>query len=197
MSEDHWPKTDGELAEWLGCSKSRVRTLRQDNLQVLKEGGYFTRKYHPSNAQPLYLWEELGGLYLAELVKSDRATRQLSARGRGRRLRNRIGTELTRILIEAFRDYSITIVSEQGLKSRRSEQSRERVDVYIPELSLAIEWDERDHAGYDVFDEEYREDLFRERLNCTFLRYNTNGVDTVGTVIRRILAMLKERGLLI
>ena len=45
-----------------------------------------------------------------------------------------------------------------------------RVDFYIPSMNLVIEYDEKDHKGYDSKIEHLRERFILDKLNCSILR---------------------------
>lgn len=49
-----------------------------------------------------------------------------------------------------------------------------RIDLYIPEIKLAIECDENDHADRDPVRERTRKRFIEQTLNCHFIRYNPN-----------------------
>lgn len=75
-----------------------------------------------------------------------------------------------------------------------------RIDLYLPEVRLAVECDEQGHAPYDQNAERAREDAIRASLGCTFLRFDPAepGFDlarVVGDVLSRLLAARGGAGL--
>ena len=52
-----------------------------------------------------------------------------------------------------------------------------RIDIYFTEYSLAVEIDEKGHTDRDLIFEKQREKALENRLNCTFIRINTNKDD--------------------
>lgn len=63
-----------------------------------------------------------------------------------------------------------------------------RIDYYIPSLKLAVEYDENDHKGYTFENQDERQKILEEELNCKFIRLsdkNSNGYN-VGLVIKEI-----------
>jgi very-short-patch-repair endonuclease len=46
------------------------------------------------------------------------------------------------------------------------------IDLYIPELKLAIECDEFGHQSYNKMDEKRRQSFIEHKLSCTFIRFN-------------------------
>lgn len=45
-----------------------------------------------------------------------------------------------------------------------------RIDMYLPELNIAIEYDEKSHEHYTYEQQELRQKLIEEELGCTFIR---------------------------
>ena len=65
-----------------------------------------------------------------------------------------------------------------------------RIDLYIPELRLAIECDEFGHRSYNTQAETRRQRFLETELKCTFLRFNPNGEGfDLSDVISEILRM--------
>lgn len=66
------------------------------------------------------------------------------------------------------------------------------IDLYIPELNLAIECDENGHRFYDKQKELEREQYIKNKLGCEFIRYNPNDknfkvIDVVNEIIKYTL----------
>ena len=49
-----------------------------------------------------------------------------------------------------------------------------RIDVYFTEYCLVVEIDEKVHTDRDPIFEQKREEALEKKLNCTFIRFNTN-----------------------
>jgi very-short-patch-repair endonuclease len=64
-----------------------------------------------------------------------------------------------------------------------------KVDLYLPELKIAIEFDENDHRNYDVKKEKERQDFIKEILGCDFLRLSDK--DSCGMNIGKVLKFLE------
>ena len=47
-----------------------------------------------------------------------------------------------------------------------------RIDLYLPELKIAIEFDEEGHKYYSYETQEYREQYIKQKLDCKFVRVN-------------------------
>jgi very-short-patch-repair endonuclease len=52
-----------------------------------------------------------------------------------------------------------------------------RIDLYLPEVKLAIECDEFNHAMYDAEEERKREREIYQQLGCAFFRYDPDDKD--------------------
>ncbi|MEJ8671843.1 DUF559 domain-containing protein [Streptomyces sp. MS1.AVA.1] len=62
------------------------------------------------------------------------------------------------------------------------------LDLYLPELSLAVECDEGGHSTYGVASEREREQFVMSALGCSFLRFNPDARSfNLGDVINSIL----------
>ena len=64
-----------------------------------------------------------------------------------------------------------------------------RIDLYFPKYKLAVECDENNHRNYEILEEKLRELYIKERLKCTFLRFNPDALGfNVGEPINKILS---------
>lgn len=63
-----------------------------------------------------------------------------------------------------------------------------RVDFYIPNLNIAVEYDENDHKGYSYEKQEGRQSEIEKELNCRFIRVSDNQSNdyNIGFVIKNI-----------
>lgn len=189
MSPDHWPKTDKEIAEFLGCSSGRIRNLRSEHLRELKTGEYFTVEYHPSNMREKYLWSLAGAVFLAHRVSKDKAKRFLASTGEALLARSRIESQIVEVVKASLTGFPVTVRTEHPVGPYK-------IDIYIPELGLAIECDERNHSGYCPIEEECREDYIKEKLGCTILRHDPDDPKTnVGMIINHIFKLISAKGL--
>ena len=72
-----------------------------------------------------------------------------------------------------------------------------RVDLYFPKYRIAIECDENGHSDRDLKYELQREEHIKEKLNCTFVRYNPDSINfnisyVLNSIFRIILSFMKE-----
>ena len=70
-----------------------------------------------------------------------------------------------------------------------------RIDFYIKELNLAIEYDENNHSGYSYEFQEGRQKEIEHAIGCTFLRLSDHDSDmyNIGLVMKQILTMSLKR----
>ena len=63
-----------------------------------------------------------------------------------------------------------------------------RIDLYFPELKLAVECDEHGHVDRDKHYEKEREECIKNKLKCVFVRYNPDSSSfDIGDVIHKIM----------
>ena len=88
---------------------------------------------------------------------------------------------------------------EEALKSFNSIGIRQyrvegyRIDYYIKELNIAIEYDENGHANYAYEKEEGRQKEIENKLDCSFIRISDKNSDeyNIGYVIKELFKINK------
>lgn len=71
-----------------------------------------------------------------------------------------------------------------------------RIDLYFPDLKLAIECDEFGHADRDIEYEVERQKYIQNKLNCKFIRFNPDEKNfNIGSVIYNINTYLNKNKL--
>ena len=63
--------------------------------------------------------------------------------------------------------------------------NNKRIDLYIPSLNIAIEYDEDGHGNYSYEAQEGRQAMIEEELGCEFLRYDSR-IDNIVNVAQAI-----------
>ena len=67
------------------------------------------------------------------------------------------------------------------------------VDLYFPSLNLVIECDQNNHNDYNKQTEKEREDYIKDKLGCTFIRFNPDKPGfMIGDVIYKISKFLQK-----
>ena len=69
-----------------------------------------------------------------------------------------------------------------------------RIDYYIPNLNVAIEYDENNHKNYTYSQQDGRQKEIEDKLKCNFIRVSDKNSDeyNIGLVIKNILKLKGE-----
>ncbi len=184
MTPLNWPMTDQQLAELLGIQDGTVRQHRRINKKDLIEGVHYSLHYHDSNSRDQYLWLEEGGIFLARHCRQRKAKEFLELLGIAVREKSHIESDTISIIVNSLDGILHDFKKEHYVNGFR-------VDLYLPEINVAIECDERGHSNYPQFIEEYREDTISNNLKCTFLRYNPDEPGfNIGKVVNKLFKMV-------
>lgn len=83
------------------------------------------------------------------------------------------------------------IVGEKQYYVKNENGTNYRIDYYIPELNIAIEYDENGHADYTYEQHEGRQEYIENKLGCRFVRVTDKESDeyNIGKVIKEIFEM--------
>ena len=85
---------------------------------------------------------------------------------------------------KAFKD--VLSIDEYGV-------GRYNVDLYFPPLNLVIECDQKNHNHYNRQTEKERENYIKDKLGCTFIRFNPDEPGfMIGDVIYKISKFIQE-----
>lgn len=181
-----WPKTDKELAEMLGISATTIRRHVQINRKDLIKGVHYNLHYHESNSRDMYLWLEEGAIFLAKKCRQRKAKDFLETVGAASREKSHVESDTISIIIHALEGF-LTVFKKQHYVDGF------RVDLYLPEIKVVVECDERGHSHHSQWEEEYREAAISEKLGCTFVRYNPDEPGfNIGRVINTLFKMVLE-----
>ena len=63
-----------------------------------------------------------------------------------------------------------------------------RIDYYIPDLKIAIEYDENGHKNYDREKERMREEYIKNKLGCKFIRVpdDNSDIKNIGIIAKEL-----------
>ena len=88
-------------------------------------------------------------------------------------------------------DEVLNVFELEGLRQYRVE--RYKIDYYIKELNIAIEYDENTHAYYSYKKEEGRQEEIENKLDCSFIRISDENSDeyNIGYVIKKLFKINK------
>ena len=178
MSQIKWPISNTELAELLGYAVSAIRSRKRRLKDRLIEGDDFS--YKDRGATYTIIWYESGAVKLASTSRKAKAKAFLQKLGIVER------TEVS----DESRTLDIICAALEGLTTCQQQYpvigSRFRIDLYLPELRIAVECDERGHSSYPKQKERIRQQWIEKQLNCRFERYDPNVPTDVGHLIKRL-----------
>lgn len=191
VDEDVWLLTDVQVSKAYGVSNETIKShLRRNKGKTLIEGVHWFMKHGklPKGFPQLRLWTKDGLIKIGDYIKTPEAENLLTALGVKSRQRTRIESILVEIIKNTFESI-FSIETQYPVKGFK-------VDVYIPELNLAIEIDEFQHRSYNLSFETTREQIIRETLNCELIRFNPNEPgNNEWKLINFILKHVKKIGL--
>lgn len=99
-------------------------------------------------------------------------------------LLNREEVDFINELEESLHPFGITGIKQYQILSYR-------IDYYIPELNIAIEFDEAEHSNYTYGQHEGRQKEIEDELCCEFIRVsnkNSNGYN-IGLILKKLFYM--------
>jgi very-short-patch-repair endonuclease len=89
--------------------------------------------------------------------------------------------EFIQLLIEVIEPFGYECCKQYNVCGKR-------VDLYIKDINVAVEYDENCHVSYDYIDDSIRQYKIEDEIGCEFIRVtsrNTNAYN-VGVVMKRI-----------
>lgn len=91
--------------------------------------------------------------------------------------------EFVKLLESIIKPLGLTLVTQYHVEGFR-------IDAYIPEVNLAIEYDEEAHK-YQKDADKLRESIIKKKLGCTFLRVSEHESD--GTNVGKVMKVLFKK----
>lgn len=180
-----WLFSNEHLAKNYEISQNTVRQHLKRNKDKLIEGNHWFKKkgWKPPHFPHFTLWTKQGFIKFGNFVKTAKADLVLTALGVKSRQTTKIESEVTEIIKRAFQ--GITDVKTQFSISGY------KADLYLPELNIIVEIDEHNHDSYSPNDEDQREIVMKESLNCKIFRHNPHDKNkNIGDLINRIFKEL-------
>ena len=179
---------NGKHKTLLAKIRNIIETLNNTNANIIDyfiESNYINSQ---NKTQPCYECTKLGCYLIRDRI-----------RGRQKDL-------LTVALQELFKNETITLIPvdrkeiefldllEEALEPFEIKGIRQccilgyRMDYYIPELNIAIEYDENDHKHYSYEAHEGRQSEIEKELGCRFIRVSDNKSNAynIGYVIKEL-----------
>ena len=181
MSEINWPITDPKLVELLGYKTMGSTAKRLIEEHTLIEGEDFEYEktgYHRR------LWHKKGAIKVAHKATSPKAKKFLSELGVDPQTKVSDEGITCDIICSALSGYT------HYERNYKVDWNKKRfpyfLDLYLPDLKIAVECDEHDHQGYNQDEEQIRQQRIEEFLGCKFIRYIPTNPTAVGSVINQI-----------
>jgi very-short-patch-repair endonuclease len=188
-----WPKTDQELSELLGTKPGTIRSRKSVLLKKneLKHGLDFESKTNPKSSKDITLWFEPGAIKIAkELRRFEKARFFLEEYGIRIVEKVKMEHHYTDIIVEAIKGFTQYKRSHQ-VEIKYGEIYK--IDLYLPELKLAIECDELGHYSQYEYknNDPIRQDRISNYLGCQFIRFNPEGRGfNIGEVINKVFCLI-------
>ena len=186
MSTIEWPISTYDLSKLLGLKESTIRVKKKQLEHILVEGVDFSRgdlgiKYVPPWS---IIWYKSGAIKLARCSRSEKARAFLESEG----ILDRVEVS------DESRTIETICQAIKGFTEFRQQYpvGPYQIDMYLPNLKMAVECDERRHSGYLKFEEDIREQFIIQKIGCSFERYDPAYPKQVGEIINTIFqAILK------
>lgn len=180
--ETEWPKDYWALAQFLGARKSTIENAKRSCGSELVEGVDFIRS-SGRPTQAFINFNESGAIKIAEHVRTSEAADFLESKGLKRKHAVKDENYYLGIVIAATKGFT-RLHKQYGVDGYK-------IDLYMPEIRLAIECDERGHQGYYEADDRDREVYIKNKMACDFLRFNPNDpFFNIGTVINVVFSRI-------
>ena len=186
--------TINDISDYFECNYSTIEAIKRrylikdtDYISIeSNEFDYYRNKYNiriGNKARKITLINKTGLIKIILKLRDNKVARNI---------KNKVNMQDMKItrkeisfldeLEEALRPFNI-----KGIRQYKVDNYR--IDYYIPELNIAIEYDENDHIGYTYEQQGYRQVYIENRIGCTFIRLsdkNSNAYN-IGLTIKEII----------
>ena len=106
--------------------------------------------------------------------------------------------EGTKLILKSRKEDQFIDKLEEALKPFRIKGERQyhisgyRIDYYIADINLAIEYDENEHIYYSYEAQEGRQKTIQNKLNCEFIRVSDEKSDeyNIGYIIKKLFNLI-------
>jgi very-short-patch-repair endonuclease len=185
--EIQWPVSIKELSKILGSTRVRIQSIKNSLGNEFIEGIDYKWSFKRGSPRLIVFLKE-GAIKIAEKLPIEKAANFLANEGIEKKHKITHESHYIEIIIEsinnltpAFKQYSI-----DGY----------RIDLYFPDLKLAIECDEQNHKNYNIIHHELRQHYIEQKLHCQFIRFDPYKEDfNIGIVINKIFLKILEKKL--
>jgi len=186
-----WPLSNAKLACLFGVKEGTIRVHQNNHLgELIKGEDYWGADLGVANSPTLMtVWSKQGAIKMARHCRrSTKAFAFLKEMG-------------VRDIHEIYPEGKLLDIIESAVKGysecfRPYAVNSYRVDLYLKDLKIVIECDERGHKYKQTWDENARQEEIEQTLGCKFIRFNPddpgfNIGQVVNTLIKEIIAKRK------
>lgn len=157
---------------------------RQNDLIKLKAKVQFNRKSNPKARQTQVVWvikSDLIPLIITQFTNKNKKYIYVPSEDDYLTSRPKQELKFLNALEDSLKPFNIKGIRQYRVLSYR-------IDYYIPELKIAIEYDESTHNGYNYEEQEGRQEIIEKELDCRFIRVSDKENDNynIGLVIKGI-----------
>lgn len=177
MMKDEFQYIAKDIAKMLGYTETR-------NMVRLIDENYTALKIVPTISGP----QTLSHLSLAGVMQAINKARKLSSSEK-EKLINQF-TNKTVVYVGGSKEAEFLVKLERQLLvfgighfKRQYNVNGKKIDLYLPQVNVAIEYDENDHAGYSHENQELRQEMIENSLNCRFIRVSDKHDDETNCAI--------------
>lgn len=179
-----WPVSIIELSKILGSTRGRIQNIKNKFRDKFVEGIDYEWSSKRGSPRQIVLSKK-GAIKIAEKLPNEKAANFLAGEGIEKKHKITHESHYIETIIEAINKLTPAI--------KQYAVDGYRIDLYLPDLKLAIECDEQGHKNYNIVRHELRQNYLEEKMQCQFIRFDPDKEDfNVGTVINKIFLKILE-----
>ena len=179
-----WPVSIKKLSEILGSTRESIQNIKNKFGNKFNEGIHYEWSSKRGSPRLIVINKE-GAIKIAMKLPNEKAANFLANEGIEKKHKITHESHYIEIIKEAINNLTPAI--------KQYSVDGYRIDLYLPELKLAIECDEQGHKNYNIFRHELRQKHLEQKMNCQFIRFDPHKEDfNVGAVIHKILLKILE-----
>jgi very-short-patch-repair endonuclease len=184
LKEIQWPIPIKRLAELLGTSRVRIQNMRIAYEDEFIKNIDFKWAPKPGSPRHMVIFKE-GAIKIAEKLSTEGAANFLENEGVKKKKKITPESHYIGIIKEAIGNLTKTM--------KQYPVDGYKIDLYLPNLKLAVECDEQGHKNYDIVEHNARQVYIEKKEQCSFIRFNPHEKNfNVGHVINKIFIKIIE-----
>jgi very-short-patch-repair endonuclease len=176
--DNQWPKPIKELSKILGSTRERITNIKSELYDDFIEDIDYKWSSKRGSPKLLVITKE-GAIKIAKKLPNEKAANFLAIEGIEKKHKITHESHYIEIIKEAINNLTPAF-SQYHIDGYR-------IDLYLPDLKLAIECDERGHKHYSILKHEFRQHYIEQKMQCQFIRFDPHKEEfNIGTVINKI-----------